>query len=121
MCVVCFIPYFLPHFLLLTESVELGNALFLFWPKVNVDKVHIGGRLEVAAVVATVAISGGKTKWIDAWRDLKCKNIILDLRSVALLAPSAEGVDEKVLKGDVADEILVLRMGTGVAPSHHCT
>ena len=60
MCVVCIIPYFRPHFLFLMDSDELGYALFLFWPKVDVDKVHIGGGLEIAAVVATVAISGGR-------------------------------------------------------------
>ena len=42
----------------LMDSVELGDTLLLLWPEVDVDKVHIGGGLEVAAVVSTVAISG---------------------------------------------------------------
>ena len=53
-----FCPNYKVCVLFLMDSVELGNAPFLFWPKVDVNKVHVSGGLEVAAVVATVAIPG---------------------------------------------------------------
>ena len=48
----------------LVDSVELGDTLLLLWPEVDVDKAHIGGGLEVAAVVSTVAISGHNEKGV---------------------------------------------------------
>ena len=41
---------------------KLGYASLLFGPEVNVDKVPIGGGLDVAAVVSTVAISGNNAR-----------------------------------------------------------
>ena len=37
---------------------KLGGTRFLRRPKVDVDEVHVGGGLDVAAVVSAVTVSG---------------------------------------------------------------
>ena len=40
------------------KFAKLGSTRFLRRPEVDVDKVHISGGLDVAAIVSTVAVAG---------------------------------------------------------------